>query len=127
MGGGGTIAEGIRRLFQRGRSSNTSSTSSSKHNNNNNNNNNDDRVLVKDLRSQLANIPTSTSTTHHHQSLSNIKVPIYAPFPSSSSSMDPNKKVCSSSSSYHYYCSLCVLLDSICFFLFSPPSLTHMP
>ncbi|WJX48514.1 Mitogen-activated protein kinase 9 [Trifolium repens] len=90
MGGGGTIAEGIRRLFQRGRSSNTSSTSSSKHNNNNNNNNNDDRVLVKDLRSQLANIPTTT--THHHRSLSNIKVPIYAPFPSSSSSMDPNKK-----------------------------------
>ncbi|KAK2439625.1 MAP kinase [Trifolium repens] len=93
MGGGGTIAEGIRRLFQRGRSSNTSSTSSSKHNNNNNNNN-DDRVLVKDLRSQLANIPTTTTHhhDHHHQSLSNIKVPIYAPFPSSSSSMDPNKK-----------------------------------
>ncbi|XP_045820148.1 mitogen-activated protein kinase 9-like isoform X2 [Trifolium pratense] len=88
MGGGGTIAEGIRRLFQR-----RSSSSTSKHNNNNNittNTNNDDhRVLVKDLRSQLANIPT---TTNHHpssSSLSNIKVPIY---PSSSSSMDPNKK-----------------------------------
>ncbi|WJX54469.1 Mitogen-activated protein kinase 9, variant 2 [Trifolium repens] len=95
MGGGGTIAEGIRRLFQRGRSS---TTSSSKHNNNNNN---DDRVLVKDLRSQLANIPTTNHHDHHHpsaavavaaaQSLSNIKVPIYAPFPTSSS-MDPNKK-----------------------------------
>ncbi|GAU12821.1 hypothetical protein TSUD_73080 [Trifolium subterraneum] len=85
MGGGGTIAEGIRRLFQR------RSSTSSKHNNNNNNL--DDRILVSDLRSQLANIPT---TNHHDppsasasQPLSNIKVPIY---PSSSSSMDPNKK-----------------------------------
>jgi hypothetical protein len=117
MGGGGTIAEGIRRLFQRGRSS---TTSSSKHNNNNNNNNNDDRVFVKDLRSQLANIPT---TTHHDhpppaaQSLSNIKVPIYAPFPSSSS-MDPNKKVFSSSF-------IIIGLDLRLFVFIIVPSLTN--
>jgi hypothetical protein len=81
---------------------------------------------VKDLRSQLANIPTTNHHDHHHpsaavavaaaQSLSNIKVPIYAPFPTSSS-MDPNKKVFSSSF-------IIIGLDWICvclFLLLSPP------
>jgi len=81
MGGGGTISEGIRRLFQR------RSTSSKQHNN---------ELLVKDLRSQLAVIPTTNDHDHDQpqQSLFNlnhIKVPTNTVF--FPSSMDPNKKV----------------------------------
>jgi len=90
MGGGGTISEGIRRLFQRRP---TSKQQQQQHSNDNNNNNID---LVRDLRSQLAVIPTTNDHDHPppQQSLFNlnhIKVPTNTVF--FPSSMDPNKKV----------------------------------
>lgn len=100
MGGGGTISEGIRRLFQR-RSSTTSTSKQQQqqhqHSNDNNNNINID-LVVRDLRSQLAVIPTTNDLDHdhdhdHQQSLFNlnhIKVPTNTVF--FPSSMDPNKK-----------------------------------
>lgn len=104
MGGGGTISEGIRRLFQR-RSSTTSTSKQQQqqhqHSNDNNNNNNINiDLVVRDLRSQLAVIPTTNDLDHdhdHQQSLFNlnhIKVPTNTVF--FPSSMDPNKKVISS-------------------------------
>lgn len=87
MGGGGTIAEGIRRLFQR-----RAPSSSTKHNDN------DERVFVRDLRSQLAIIPTTNDHVHDHDHdhnqpslLNHIKVPTQ--ILSIPSSMDPHKKV----------------------------------
>ncbi|XP_004503295.1 mitogen-activated protein kinase 9 isoform X2 [Cicer arietinum] len=86
MGGGGTIAEGIRRLFQR-----RAPSSSTKHNDN------DERVFVRDLRSQLAIIPTTNDHVHDHDHdhnqpslLNHIKVPTQ--ILSIPSSMDPHKK-----------------------------------
>ncbi|KAL9330336.1 hypothetical protein ACSQ67_005339 [Phaseolus vulgaris] len=84
MGGGGTLVEGIRRLFQR-RASNSVET----HNNANNS-----RVYVRDLRAQLPSIPN-----HHHlvdpdfdfSTLKPIKVPAQIPF--RPSSMDLHKKM----------------------------------
>ncbi|KAJ1394231.1 Protein kinase domain [Sesbania bispinosa] len=97
MGGGATIADGIRRLFQR-RAPVTSSSSKSRSDEDNNNANND-RVFVRDLRAQLASIPTND---HDHDHLTHfpihdisfsplkpIKVPTHLFGPSS---MDPHKK-----------------------------------
>lgn len=91
MGGGGTIAEGFRRLFQR-RAPHHSKE------------NDDDRIFVRDLRAQLAIIPTNDQDQYqdqdqdrdqplplqsHFSLLNNIKVPTFPPF-----SMDPpHKKV----------------------------------
>ncbi|KAJ1437805.1 Protein kinase domain [Sesbania bispinosa] len=98
MGGGGTIADGIRRLFQR-RAPVTSSSSTKSRSDEDNNNANNDRVFVRDLRAQLASIPThdhdQDHLTHfpiHDISLSPlkpIKVPTHFFGPSS---MDPHKK-----------------------------------
>ncbi|KAL5052404.1 hypothetical protein RYX36_033086 [Vicia faba] len=89
MGGGGTIGEGLRRLFQR------RSTTTTKHHHRNDDDNDDNRVSVKDLRSQLAIIPTTNDHDHtppptKSPSLFNIKVPVQPLF--LPSSMDPNKK-----------------------------------
>ncbi|XP_014515807.1 mitogen-activated protein kinase 9 [Vigna radiata var. radiata] len=83
MGGGGTLVEGIRRLFQRRASSSAE----------NQNNANNSRVYVRDLRAQLASIPN-----HEHlldpdfdfSTLKPIKVPAQIPF--RPSSMDHHKK-----------------------------------
>ncbi|BAT72645.1 hypothetical protein VIGAN_01007000 [Vigna angularis var. angularis] len=83
MGGGGTLVEGIRRLFQRRASSSAE----------NQNNANNSRVYVRDLRAQLASIPN-----HDHlvdpdfdfSTLKPIKVPAQIPF--RPSSMDHHKK-----------------------------------
>ncbi|CAL5215330.1 unnamed protein product [Lathyrus oleraceus] len=97
MGGGGTIADGLRRLFQR-----RSTTTKHHHHRHHNDDDDNDRVFVKDLRSQLAIIPTTNNHDHDHDhhyhtttttttsSLFNIKVPVQSLFPPSS--MDPNKK-----------------------------------
>ena len=94
MGGGGTISEGIRRLFQRRPTTCTSSKQQQQQHSNDNNNNID---LVRDLRSQLAVIPTTNDHDHqdHPQqqslfNLNHIKVPTNTVF--FPSSMDPNKK-----------------------------------
>ncbi|CAI8620003.1 unnamed protein product [Vicia faba] len=89
MGGGGTIGEGLRRLFQR------RSTTTTKHHHRNDDDDDDNRVSVKDLRSQLAIIPTTNDHDHSppptkSPSLFNIKVPVQPLF--LPSSMDPNKK-----------------------------------
>ncbi|CAK8579729.1 unnamed protein product [Lathyrus sativus] len=90
MGGGGTIADGLRRLFQR------RSTTTKHHHHHHNDDDDNDCVFVKDLRSQLAIIPTTNNHDHHTpppplptSSLFNIKVPVQSLFPPS---MDPNKK-----------------------------------
>ncbi|RDX67780.1 Mitogen-activated protein kinase 15 [Mucuna pruriens] len=81
MGGGGTLVEGIRRLFQR-----RASASADDHNNANNS-----RVLVRDLRAQLASIPhQDRQTDFDFSSLKPIKVPTQIPF--RPSSMDNQKK-----------------------------------
>lgn len=102
MGGGGTISEGIRRLFQR--RSSTTSTSKQQQQQQQQQHSNDNNInidfVVRDLRSQLAVIPTTNDHDHdhdHQQSLFNlnhIKVPTNTVF--FPSSMDPNKKVISS-------------------------------
>lgn len=88
MGGGGTFGEGIRRLFQR------RAPPSSK--------DNDDRVFVRDLRAQLASIPTTQTQPIQHYSQSDhfslsplkpIRVRVPTLFPPPSSFMDPHKKV----------------------------------
>ncbi|KAK7251722.1 hypothetical protein RIF29_35165 [Crotalaria pallida] len=104
MGGGGTLVEGIRRLFnrqqpqpqQQQRPSSSSSSSSNSHDHDSHNN---ASVLVKDLRSQLASIPNHQTDDLILEDdfdlcpLKHIKVPTYnSLFPSSSSSMDPHKK-----------------------------------
>ncbi|XP_057417388.1 mitogen-activated protein kinase 9-like isoform X2 [Lotus japonicus] len=87
MGGGGTITQGLRRLFQR-RAPPSSSLADD---------DNNDRVFLRDLRAQLASIPTQDHQTlppiHQHfdiSSLKPIRVPTPALFPFSS--MDPHKK-----------------------------------
>jgi len=110
MGGGGTLVEGIRRLFQR-RASNSVET----HNNANNS-----RVYVRDLRAQLPSIPN-----HHHlvdpdfdfSTLKPIKVPAQIPF--RPSSMDLHKKVIFSSPHLFFF------LPATSF-LFSFPFLFHL-
>ncbi|TKY61051.1 Mitogen-activated protein kinase 15 [Spatholobus suberectus] len=88
MGGGGTLVEGIRRLFQR-----RASASVEDHNNNANNS----RVSVRDLRAQLASIPNqdyetdlSVDPDFDFSTLKPIKVPTQIPF--IPSSMDHQKK-----------------------------------
>ncbi|KAK7358147.1 hypothetical protein VNO77_00068 [Canavalia gladiata] len=81
MGGGGTLVEGIRRLFQR-----RASTSAEHHTNANNS--------LRDLRAQLASIPNQDRQTidqdFDFSSLKHIKVPTQTLF--RPSSMDPHKK-----------------------------------
>ena len=84
MGGGGTLVEGIRRLFQR-----RASTSAETHNNANNS-----RVHVRDLRAQLSSIPSHdllVDPDFDFSTLKPIKVPAQIPF--RPSSMDHHKKV----------------------------------
>ncbi|KAK7370095.1 hypothetical protein VNO80_12150 [Phaseolus coccineus] len=83
MGGGGTLVEGIRRLFQR-----RASTSAENHNNANNS-----RVYVRDLRAQLPSIPNHdllVDPDFDFSTLKPIKVPAQIPF--RPSSMDHHKK-----------------------------------
>ena len=93
MGGGGTLVEGIRRLFQR----RASSSSSSDHHDHNNVNANNSLVLVRDLRAQLASIPNTlhpdsdSDFDFDFSTLKPIKVPSQIPF--RPSSMDHHKKV----------------------------------
>ncbi|XP_061359509.1 mitogen-activated protein kinase 9-like isoform X2 [Gastrolobium bilobum] len=89
MGGGGTLVEGIRRLFQR-------RASATKDDHIHNNNANNSRVSVRDLRAQLASIPNHDHQTPIHQHfdispLKPIKVPTLTLF-KPPSSMDPHKK-----------------------------------
>ncbi|KAG5030299.1 hypothetical protein AAZX31_05G229800 [Glycine max] len=92
MGGGGTLVEGIRRLFQR----RASSSSSSDHHDHNNVNANNSLVLVRDLRAQLASIPNTlhpdsdSDFDFDFSTLKPIKVPSQIPF--RPSSMDHHKK-----------------------------------
>ena len=92
MGGGGTLVQGIRRLFKR----RASSPASDDHNHNNVNANNS-RVLVRDLRAQLASIPNTlhpdsdSDFDFDFSTLKPIKVPSQIPF--RPSSMDHHKKV----------------------------------
>lgn len=92
MGGGGTLVQGIRRLFKR----RASSPASDDHNHNNVNANNS-RVLVRDLRAQLASIPNTlhpdsdSDFDFDFSTLKPIKVP--TPIPFRPSSMDHHKKV----------------------------------
>ena len=88
MGGGGTLVQGIRRLFKR----RASSPASDDHNHNNVNANNS-RVLVRDLRAQLASIPNTLDpvSDFDFSTLKPIKVP--TPIPFRPSSMDHHKKV----------------------------------
>ncbi|KAG5014832.1 hypothetical protein JHK85_020968 [Glycine max] len=87
MGGGGTLVQGIRRLFKR----RASSPASDDHNHNNVNANNS-RVLVRDLRAQLASIPNTLDpvSDFDFSTLKPIKVP--TPIPFRPSSMDHHKK-----------------------------------
>ncbi|XP_027343887.1 mitogen-activated protein kinase 9-like [Abrus precatorius] len=91
MGGGGTLVEGIRRLFQR-----RASASAEDHSNANNS-----RVYVRDLRAQLASVPDQDRQTDltvqqdfdfdfDFSSLKPIKVPTQALF--RPSFMDSHKK-----------------------------------
>lgn len=114
MGGGGTITQGLRRLFQR----RAPPSSSPAYDDNN------DRVFLRDLRAQLASIPTQDHQTlppiHQHfdiSSLKPIRVPTPALFPFSS--MDPHKKV------HHFLfntmiclCLLFLWLTGYCYFCF---------
>lgn len=107
MGGGGTITQGLRRLFQR-RAPPSSSLADD---------DNNDRVFLRDLRAQLASIPTQDHQTlppiHQHfdiSSLKPIRVPTPALFPFSS--MDPHKKV-------HHFVSCLFGLLGIATFVFS--------
>jgi len=84
MGGGGTLVEGLRRLFQR-----RASSSAENHNNANNS-----RVHVRDLRAQLSSIPNHdhlVDPNFDFSTLKPIKVPAQIPF--RPSSMDHHKKV----------------------------------
>ncbi|QCD85431.1 Protein kinase [Vigna unguiculata] len=83
MGGGGTLVEGLRRLFQR-----RASSSAENHNNANNS-----RVHVRDLRAQLSSIPNHdhlVDPNFDFSTLKPIKVPAQIPF--RPSSMDHHKK-----------------------------------
>ncbi|KAK7398810.1 hypothetical protein VNO78_09983 [Psophocarpus tetragonolobus] len=83
MGGGGTLVEGIRRLFQRRASASASASASYDHNNNANNS-------LRDLRPQLSSIPNQDLSLHpdfDFSLLNPIKVPTQIPF-----TMDPHKK-----------------------------------
>ncbi|MED6138395.1 Mitogen-activated protein kinase 9 [Stylosanthes scabra] len=93
MGGGGTLVEGIRRLFQR----RASSAININKGQGDENNKNDDVLLVRDLRAQLASIPTCNQETElaidddfDISGLKPLKVPTQILF--KYSSMDPHKK-----------------------------------
>ncbi|CAL0312376.1 unnamed protein product [Lupinus luteus] len=98
MGGGGTLAEWIRRLFNRQqRSSSSTTTTVNSRSDEHVSNKNNKAILVKDLRSQLASIPNQdTDLTleedSDHSALKHIKVPTSTLFVPNASSMDSHKK-----------------------------------